>query len=340
MKKVLITLGVVLVLLLGGGWGYLAYYDATQVIPAAEKALEAYQARGLPEVYDTLKRPVAWIEVVRTEDGDAGPALRKTFEAFPANFSVDGLSLSDKPDDVAAMVALLSSDHTRQTEAAARHKTCLLTGGAYPFADDPFQTEFIPVLKAINLGRLIIIKGKKAPDPGAAETQFMLALSLGDHIESDYSMLSHVAGLAISHGALEQLVKLYQTEGNDERFAQAQAFLDSNEKRRILVKQTARNLYEISLLPEGLAEIEKLIEYDGPPTALKVEGIFAVGAGYLFSHRQLLMGPGGKRRELIEHYENVEDPVLKELTVKLNQQVFSMSLTERFAAARIISHLQ
>ena len=35
-------------------------------------------------------------------------------------------------------------------QSAARHKTVLLTGGAYPIADDPFQTEFIPVLKAIK----------------------------------------------------------------------------------------------------------------------------------------------------------------------------------------------
>lgn len=349
MKKSAFVLGMVVVGLATFIIVQRSWYQKNRAEPAAAEALKAYRDAGGSQAFSAGEWPTTWITDVRTEDGDAGVYLGKAWAPYRADQlanqkwlgKIKEWAASDAPDDQAQVEALLARPELADMEAAGRQQHCQIMGKLIPIADNPIESDLPPVVPSMRLGDLMIVKAQRLAAAGevdAAQTELQLVLSVGRHLEDDYSLIAYAAGVAIQREGLLALETLWTEQGRTEDAAAARQMADTWESRRDRVRNASR-LYEMSLSEEGIAELETLIAADGVPHAFKGEAIIGLSAGHLMSTNGILYGPEDRRREAVERVLQNEDPVLAEIAGKAKASLLRLPLQERMKAFQLAGQL-
>lgn len=321
MKKFVYAVGaLVLVLAVVGGLLYARNERRARTI--AETALNDFRSRDSFDVYKRRVEPTAWVEGVRTLEGDGAAEIRNASRKKIKSTSVD-------PDGVPE-IALL--------EAAGARAKCNLTGGVIPVADNPFETEILAGSGLLALGRIMAAKARALETRGLpedAQKELLLLLSVGDHLEDDCSLISLSLGLAMQETALEALHELYAGRGEQwaKEAARADELRASIGRRRKAISPMPL-LMEVSLSNEGRRVLEGIAEDASVERAIRAEAIMALNAGHLFHMNRIALGPETERRTIVSGLR-LNDPVLAEISAKAQRTILDMSFRDRRKA---VSH--
>lgn len=349
MNKVLKGLGIGVAVLAVLAIGQKVWFQKMRVEPRGNAALLRFRTAGLPAKLAPLGYD-AWIEAVRTEDTDGAKAILEAVapkKADEAAWSkkwddVPKLVKSDDPAVRDAVKALFDDPAVAAMDRAGRAKTCALTGGAFPIADVVIETPLAPFLEVMDVTLVLIAKGSamgEAGDKAGAERTLRSALSVGRHLENDYTLIAYAVGGTIQSQALGALAVFYKAAGDEEMAKQARDFLAQLEGRKDSLKVAASTLFEMTLSADGLAAVDSLLTSKDAPNGFKAEAVMALSMGHLLTFNGVVYGPESRRKKALAHAMESTDPVIKDIAQKSSKMV-ALSFGERKKLAQLASAIE
>jgi hypothetical protein len=319
MKKSVVAV-VVFALILIVSAGILYTRDERTARSVAGKALSDLQSAGHLDLYKRQESRSAWVQGVRTLEGDAAAEIRRA--ATPESGEAAGLAL---------------------LEAAGAKTKCNLTGGVIPVAGNPWRTETLAAHEILALAKSMAAKGSALAAAGRfedAQKELFLLLSVGDHLAEDSSLHSFALGLSVQETALEALLRLYAARGEAmaKEVRQAGDLRDALRSKRKALSSVA-SFMDISMTAEGRRWLKDIAEDRSLDRAIRSEAITALSAGHLLHIHRVVFGPEADRKAIMSGLR-LEDPVLAEISAKAQETTLTMSINERKEALSYASAMR